>query len=138
MPAIGVVTLLVVQRRLPREAVFTTAVVTTGAAIVGAGAVSSLTPALLLVALVGAGAGCAYVTGFTVMQESVTDDMRGRTSRRCTRSCACVCCSRSRSVRSSRAVWARCRNAVTDGSVKFGSVHLSLPGRAARVVVRWV
>ena len=31
------------------------------------------------VALLGAGAGCAYITGFTLLQESVSDDMRGRT-----------------------------------------------------------
>ena len=29
--------------------------------------------------MVGAGAGCAYVTGFTLLQEVVTDEMRGRT-----------------------------------------------------------
>ena len=77
--AIGVVTLLMVQRRLPRQAVFTIAILTTGSAIIGTGAVSSLAPALLLCAVVGAGAGCGYVTGFTVLQERVSDDMRGRT-----------------------------------------------------------
>ena len=40
---------------------------------------SSLGPAFVLVAVLGAGAGCAYVTGFTMLQESVSDDMRGRT-----------------------------------------------------------
>ena len=34
---------------------------------------------LRLVAALGAAAGCAYVTGFTLLQESVADDMRGRT-----------------------------------------------------------
>ena len=34
--------------------------------------------AATIVALLGAGAGCGYVTGFTVLQESVSDDMRGR------------------------------------------------------------
>jgi dTMP kinase len=77
--ALGVVTLLWAQRRLPRQGVFTTAVVVTGAAIIAVASMSSLFPAFLLVALLGAGAGCGYVTGFTLLQESVSDDMRGRT-----------------------------------------------------------
>ena len=40
---------------------------------------SSLPLAFLLVAAAGACAGCAYVTGFTLLQEGVSDDMRGRT-----------------------------------------------------------
>ena len=77
--AVGVVTLLWAQRRLPRQAVFTTAVVITGASIVAVASMSSLFPAFLLVVALGAGAGCGYVTGFTLLQESVSDDMRGRT-----------------------------------------------------------
>jgi dTMP kinase len=37
-----------------------------------------LFPAALAVALLGACAGTSYVTGFTVLQETVQDDMRGR------------------------------------------------------------
>ncbi len=77
--AIGVVTLLWLQRRLPRQAVFTSSVIATGVAIIAVGSMSSLGPAFSLVAVLGAGAGCAYVTGFTMLQESVSDDMRGRT-----------------------------------------------------------
>jgi dTMP kinase len=77
--AIGVVTLLWAQRRLPRQAVFTTAVVATGVAIIAVASMSSLFPAFVLVAALGASAGCAYVTGFTVLQERVSDDLRGRT-----------------------------------------------------------
>jgi len=126
--AIGVVTLLAVQRRLPRQAVFTTAVVTTGAAMAGAGAVSSLTPALFLVALLGAGAGCAYVTGFTVLQESVSDDMRGRTFSTLytvVRVCLLLSLTIGPFVASGLGSLAK---SLTDGSVKLGSVHLSLPG----------
>lgn len=126
--AIGVVTLLWLQRRLPREAVFTTAVVISGAAIVAAGAVSSLTPAIFLVALVGAGAGCAYVTGFTVMQERVSDDMRGRTFATLytvVRACLLLSLTLGPLVASGLGSLAK---ALTNGSVKFGTVHLSLPG----------
>src|SRR6202795_2597968 len=77
--AIGVVTLLWLQRRLPRPAVFKISVVTAGASSIAVASMSSLLPAFGLVALLGASAGCAYVTGFTMLQESVSDDMRGRT-----------------------------------------------------------
>src|SRR5207253_922598 len=60
--ALGVVTLLWLQKRLPRAAVFTAAVIGTGVSIVLIALVSALGPAILLVGLVGAGAGCAYVT----------------------------------------------------------------------------
>lgn len=126
--ALGVVTLLVLQRRLPREAVFTTAVVTTGAAIIGAGWVSSLTPAIFLVAVVGAGAGCAYVTGFTVLQESVSDDMRGRTFATLytvVRLCLLLSLTLGPFVSSGFGALSK---SLTDNSVKIGDVHLSLPG----------
>jgi dTMP kinase len=126
--AIGVVTLLLLQRRLPREAVFTAAVVTTGSALVGAGAVSSLTPAIFLIALVGAGAGCAYVTGFTVLQERVGDDMRGRTFATLytvVRACLLFSLILGPLVASAAGSIA---NATVNGSVSFGTVHLSLPG----------
>ena len=77
--AIGVVTLLWLQKRLPREQVFTTAVVATGTTVILVASVSTLALAILLIAGVGAAAGCAYVTGFTLLQESVEDEMRGRT-----------------------------------------------------------
>jgi len=59
--------------------VFTTAIVVTGISIIAVASMSSLLPAFALVAVLGAGAGCAYVTGFTMLQESVSDKMRGRT-----------------------------------------------------------
>jgi dTMP kinase len=77
--AIGVITLLSIQKRLPRDVVFIAAVVACGTAIAVVAFVSTLALAILLVAAVGAAAGCAYVTGFTLLQESVSDEMRGRT-----------------------------------------------------------
>ncbi len=126
--AIGVVVLQTVQRRVPREAVFTTGVVATGAAIIGAGAVSSLTPAMFLVALVGAAAGCAYVTGFTVMQERVSDEMRGRIfSALYTIVRVCLLLSLTIGPFVSSGLGSL-SNAITNGSVNFGTIHLSLPG----------
>jgi dTMP kinase len=77
--AIGVVTLLWLQKRLPRVAVFCFAVIGTGGCLVLAASVSSLAPAALFIGGVGACAGTTYVTGFTLLQENVSDELRGRT-----------------------------------------------------------
>lgn len=77
--AAGVFGLLAIQRRLPRETVFTYGVMGTGAFIIAASSTSTLAFAATLIGLVGACAGMAYVTGFTVLQENVVDELRGRT-----------------------------------------------------------
>ena len=79
--ATGVVSLIVFQRRrkLPNEQVFTVAVIATGASLIATASVSTLTPALFLTAAFGATAGSAYVIGFTLLQEHVSDELRGRT-----------------------------------------------------------
>lgn len=74
----GVVVLLFVQQRIPRETVFDYAVMGTGAFLMIAATLSALFPAALAVVLLGACAGTSYVTGFTVLQETVADDLRGR------------------------------------------------------------
>lgn len=76
---IGVGTLLFVQKYLKRGTVFWAAIVLTGISIVVTGASSILFISVISVACVGAFAGSAYVTGFTVLQEEVEDDVRGRT-----------------------------------------------------------
>jgi dTMP kinase len=76
--AFGVVTLLWLQGRLPRITVFCFAVIGTGAFLVLAASFSALAPAALMIGAVGACAGTTYVTGFTVLQESVPDEFRGR------------------------------------------------------------
>jgi len=76
--AIGVVGLLFVQKRIPRETVFDFAVMGTGVSLFLAATFSSTFPAALCVVLLGACAGTSYVTGFTVLQETVRDEMRGR------------------------------------------------------------
>jgi dTMP kinase len=77
--AVGVVTLLWLQGRLPRITVFCFGVIGTGAFLVAAASFSALAPAALMIVAVGACAGTTYVTGFTVLQESVADELRGRT-----------------------------------------------------------
>jgi Arabinose efflux permease len=77
--AIGVLSLSAVARRLPTEPVFVGAVLATGLGLILTSSVSSLTPAVFLVGLFGMGAGVAYVSGFTIIQERVSDELRGRT-----------------------------------------------------------
>jgi len=77
--AIGIVTLLTVQRHLPRQAVFSATVMATGISIVLAASFSNTPPAALFAALTGAFAGSGYVTGFSLLQEEVADELRGRT-----------------------------------------------------------
>jgi MFS family permease len=77
--AVGVVGLLAAQRRLPRETLFPYGVMGTGVFIIAAASTSTLALAAPLIGLVGAFAGMAYVTGFTVLQENVADELRGRT-----------------------------------------------------------
>ena len=67
------------QQRLPRDRIFPLAVMGTGAFLVLAASLSEPIFAALAVAAVGACAGTSYVTGFTALQETVHDELRGRT-----------------------------------------------------------
>jgi dTMP kinase len=76
---LGVLTLLMFQKRLPREKVFEFGVMGTGLFLIAAATTSAIGPAVFFTGLVGACAGTSYVTGFTVLQENVEDELRGRT-----------------------------------------------------------
>jgi dTMP kinase len=76
--AIGVVTLSALQRRLPKTRVFTLSVLGAGAALLAAASMSNFTLAVLFVAALGLCAGSVYVLGFTILHETVHDDLRGR------------------------------------------------------------
>jgi dTMP kinase len=126
--AMGVVTLLWLQRRLPRQAVFTTAVVATGSSIITVASMSSLGPAFVLVAVLGASAGCAYVTGFTMLQESVSDEMRGRTfATLYTIVRVCLLLSLTVAPFVAGALNALSQHAF-NGRARLGSFHFALPG----------
>ncbi|HUI49673.1 MAG TPA: MFS transporter [Acidimicrobiia bacterium] len=125
---IGVVTLLWLQRRLPRAALFCAAITATGVAIILVACVSTLALAILLVAFVGACAGCAYVTGFTLLQESVSDEMRGRTFATLytvVRLCLLLSLTIGPFVAAGLGALS---GEFTNGQVKLGGAHLSLPG----------
>jgi dTMP kinase len=125
---IGVATLLWLQRRLPRAALFTAAVTATGFAIILVAWVSTLALAILSVAFIGACAGCAYVTGFTLLQESVSDEMRGRTfATLYTVVRVCLLFSLTISPFVSAALGALSRGTI-HSEITVGSASLSLPG----------
>lgn len=125
---IGVATLLWLQRRLPRAALFTAAITATGVAIILVACVSTLALAMLSVAFIGACAGCAYVTGFTLLQESVSDEMRGRTFATLytvVRLCLLFSLTVSPFV---AAGLGAISSSVSNSEIAIGNAHLSLPG----------
>jgi dTMP kinase len=77
--AIGVITLVALQKRAPMETVFWLAIVGTGAGIVVAATFSALVAAMFVTVFVGAAAGTGYVSGFTLLQRYSHDEVRGRT-----------------------------------------------------------
>jgi dTMP kinase len=127
--AIGVVTLVAIQKRVPRETVFQFTVMASGAALVAAATTSSIVPAALLVALVGAFAGSSYVTGFTVLQENVRDELRGRTFATLytvVRLCLLISLTISPLWAD---FWDRVSDALfTDGAIEIGGATYALPG----------
>ncbi|MEW6472688.1 MAG: MFS transporter [Actinomycetota bacterium] len=76
--AIGVLALSVAARRLPSDLVFVAALFGSGVGLGVATATSSLTAAVVLAGVFGLFAGTCYVSGFTVIQERVSDALRGR------------------------------------------------------------
>jgi dTMP kinase len=76
--AAGIIGLSIMQRKLPHQRVFVWSVCGAGLSIIAATSMSTLTTALFFVAMLGVFAGAIYVLGFTILQTSVDDEMRGR------------------------------------------------------------
>ncbi|MDQ2649778.1 MAG: MFS transporter [Actinomycetota bacterium] len=76
--AIGVVLLSIFQKRLPKPEVFAGSVFVAGISLLVAASMSTLLPAAFFVMILGICAGSVYVLGFTLLHESVDDDLRGR------------------------------------------------------------
>lgn len=66
-------------RRLQRERIFPIGLMLSGLAVVGTASMTSMAPAIGFTFFVGIGAGVAWVTIFTLLQERVEDRLRGRT-----------------------------------------------------------
>lgn len=64
---------------IERETLFPLAVVFAAASLVVLAAMPNIATAALLTVVTGLGAGAAWVTGYTLLQENVADEFRGRT-----------------------------------------------------------
>jgi dTMP kinase len=76
--ATGVVTLSVLQRRLPKEQAFPVLVFAAGVSMFFGVSMSTFWLAALGIYGLGACAGAVYVLGFTLLQEHTDDELRGR------------------------------------------------------------
>jgi len=76
--AAGVLAVSVLQKRVPKEQVFSGALVVAGVSLATAASVSWLSIALLAVAVLGVCTGTVYVLGFTLLHQNVSDELRGR------------------------------------------------------------
>jgi len=76
--AVGVVFLSVFQRHIPKAQVFAASVFCAGVSLLVAASTSALEFASIFVGGLGVCAGSVYVLGFTLLHESVDDELRGR------------------------------------------------------------
>ena len=75
---LGVALLSVLQHRLDIQRAFVASVATAGVSLAVAATLSELNPVLAFVFVLGIAAGGVYVLGFTILHESVADELRGR------------------------------------------------------------
>jgi len=75
---VGVLSLLVVSQRIDRPWVFGRSLLLAGVALMVATSVDELTLVVVLLGFTGAMVGIVYILGFTILQETADDEMRGR------------------------------------------------------------
>ena len=75
---VGVVSLLVVSQRIDRPWVFGRSLLLAGIALMIATSVEEFGLVVLLLGFAGAMVGIVYILGFTILQETADDEMRGR------------------------------------------------------------
>ena len=126
--AVGVVGVSAVQHRLPHQRVFPPTVLGAGAAMMAAASMSSLALTMAFIAGMGVCAGAVYVLGFTILQESVEDELRGRIfAAFYTLSRLCLLLSLAVAPLLSSAL-DKLSDALLDGSIGVGGLTVSLPG----------
>jgi len=76
--ASGVLAVSVLQKRLPRDRVFTASFFVAGAALFVGASADSLGIAIAAVFVMGAFVGPIYVLGYSILHEKVDDELRGR------------------------------------------------------------
>ncbi len=122
--AIGVLGLSTVQRRVRKERLFPIGVLSAGGALLVGASMSSLALALVFVGVMGVFAGAVYVMGFTLIQEKVSDEIRGRvfaTLYTLVRLCLVIALTVG-------PLLAAALDSVTPGSVHAGGITVQLPG----------
>ena len=126
--AVGVVGLSTMQHRVPHSKTFPWAVVGAGVSMLVAVSMSGLGLTMAFIAVMGVCAGAVYVLGFTILQESVEDDLRGRIfATLYTLSRLCMLISLSLAPLVSR-LFDDISNALVDGELRLGGATLSVPG----------
>lgn len=126
--AVGVVGLSTLQNRVPHSSLFPWAVVGAGVSMLIAVSMGSLGLTMAFIAVMGICAGSVYVLGFTILQEGVSDELRGRTfATLYTLSRLCMLISLSLAPLASR-LFDDVSNALVDGQLSVGSVDFSVPG----------
>lgn len=76
--ALGILALSLLQRRLPKDWVFTAAVFLAAVSLFFSASMNTLITSATFVTCLGVCAGAVYVLGFTLLHENVEDDLRGR------------------------------------------------------------
>jgi MFS family permease len=126
--AVGVVGLSTFQKRVPHTRAFPWAVVGAGGSMLVAVSMGSLGLTMAFTALLGVCAGAVYVLGFTILQETVDDELRGRTfATLYTLSRLCMLISLSLAPLVSR-VLGDVSDALFDSQLSLGSADFSIPG----------
>ena len=126
--AVGVVGLSTFQSRISHSRTFPWAVVGAGASMLVAVTMSSLGLTMTFIGIMGICAGAVYVLGFTILQESVEDELRGRTfATLYTLSRLCMLISLSLAPLLSRLL-DDVSDALVDGEVDVAGATLSVPG----------
>jgi dTMP kinase len=126
--AVGVVGLSTFQKRVSHTRTFPWVVVGAGASMLVAVSMGSLGLTMAFIAVMGVCAGAVYVLGFTILQETVDDELRGRTfATLYTLSRLCMLISLSLAPLVSR-VLDDVSNGVLDGQLSLGSADFSVPG----------
>lgn len=75
----GMVAAGILARYVSRERIFPFGLMLSGASTIGTASMTSIKPSIAITVFVGLGAGLAWVTIYTLLQERVEDRLRGRT-----------------------------------------------------------
>ncbi|HYP22867.1 MAG TPA: dTMP kinase [Actinomycetota bacterium] len=76
---IGLLAVGLIARRIQKDVLFSSSLLLVGVGLIGLASVGSLNAAIPLASALGFFGGAAYSTGYSLMHETTTDELRGRT-----------------------------------------------------------